>query len=136
MEIRKFEAYKYKGPDLDDLTREIFLNEIKDAIVDTKTLFGYNNNGSMYDIENEILYIYIDKKVNNKYINPCVLKIDLSDVSLEIGQIPFDEETEEEGEFIPELNFDTEVTKKTREFSAPLKQEFRKFNKTINKYNV
>jgi len=121
MEIKKFETYTYRGPELLKLTRKNVIEEIVDFLADGK-IFGYNINGPTYFNVDEVLWIHIDKEdENGKWIDNKILKLDLSDVGIEIGTAKWNDDTEDFEEFIPELNLDTDITKKVKKFKKNIK---------------
>ena len=124
MEIKKFEAYKYKGPALLKLKRKDILDAINDRLADGE-IFGYNINGTTFFLKDEILWIQITKQDDIGNWDDKIIKIDLSDVGIEIGSAEWDDEEEEYKEFIPEINLDTDITK-----------QLKTFKKDIKKYNV
>ena len=116
MKVKTFEAYNYRGKDLDSIDRAHLIEEINCQFESGK-FCGYDINGLMYEPEKEILYIYLSKEPQvNK-----VLKLDFSDLGIEIGQFPYDEELDEEGEFVPERNLDTDQIKQMKTFKKDLK---------------
>jgi hypothetical protein len=124
MNIKTFEAYKYRGPELNKLHREKFIEELNDAFTDSK-LFGYTVNGSTYFNRDEILWLHIDKDEDDgSYSDSKIIKLDLSDLGIEIGNAEWNDDTEEYDEFIPELNLDTDITKQIKKY----KQDIHKFN--------
>ena len=117
MEVKKFEAYVYRGPKLENLNRKQFLDGLIDIFTDSN-FFGYTSNGTSFDTINEILYIYIDKDTADSK----VIKLDLSDLGIEIGTQ--DWINDEPGEFHPEVNLDTETTKQMKTY----RNDIKKFN--------
>jgi hypothetical protein len=133
MEIKRFESYR--GPDIMKLNREQFLEGIYDLFTECD-LFGYTSNGTSYSVDNEILIVYLNKEVRpGKYIDKA-LKLDLSNLGIEIGTQEFDEEEEDMKDFIPEINLDTPYAHKVRNFSEPLRKEYIPIKKGAKKYNL
>jgi hypothetical protein len=124
MEVKKFEAYIYKGPTLKSINRKDFLREIMDIFTDVK-ICDYESSGTMYDLDKEELYIFADKKVGDKYVDYTTIKLDFSDMGIEFGSMEWDDEKEEHKEFVSEVNLDTDVTKQVKDF-----------RKNLGKYNV
>jgi len=127
MEIKKFEAYNYRGKDLDNIDRAHLIEEIRGQFEDGK-FCGYDINGSMYEPDKEQFYIYLTKEPNvGRTIDSInkVLKLDFSDLGIEIGTQGWNDELEEMDEFVPERNLDTEQTK-----------QIKNYKKDINKYNI
>jgi hypothetical protein len=122
MEIQKFEAYTYKGPTLKGVNRREFLHELMDIFTDIK-ICDYETSGTMYDYKNEVLYLFADKKVGDKYEDYTVIKLDLSDMGIEFGKM--EDEEDIDSEFIPEINLDTDTTK-----------QMKAYKKDIENYNV
>jgi len=54
MEIKKFEAYKYRGPSLDKMTRSKFIEELSDVFMD-QYIVGYKIGGCTYFSNDEVL---------------------------------------------------------------------------------
>jgi len=111
MEIQKFEAYKYRGKKLDVINRKEFINEISDIFA--SEMFGYNNNGTSYYPDLETLNIYLH---NDETGEDRTIKLDLSDMGIEIGHTDWYDEEEAEnhddlGVFVPERNLDLPITK-------------------------
>lgn len=119
MEIKKFEAYNYRGIPLMSIDRKKFIEEFIDTFMDQK-MFGYKVVGMTNDTENEIIYIDIESNADSKTI-----KLDFSDLGIEIGSREWNEDEEDMDEFVPEINLDTEITK-----------QMKNYKKTINKYNL
>jgi hypothetical protein len=133
MEIKKFEAYR--GPDIMNLNREQFLEGIYDLFTDCD-IFGYTSNGTSYSPDDEILIVYLSKEVGpDKYIEKA-LRLDLSNLGIEIGTQEFDEEEEEMKNFVPEISLDTPYAHKVRKFSEPLRKEHITIKKGVKKYNL
>lgn len=124
MEIKKFEAYIGTEPELMKVTRKEFIEGMIDIFIDAK-ICGYEVNGTHYYRDKEEVWFFCDKKEGNAYVDDKVIKLDLSDLGIEIGSSEWDDEKEEFGEFIPEVNLDTDVTKQVKNF-----------RKNIGKYNV
>lgn len=120
MEVKKFEAYHYKGPTIDKIDRKKFLDEIYDLFSDGQFI-GYDINGTSYKPEEEVLYIYLAKKESNGVFENRVIKLDFSDLGIEIGSQEWNEEKEEYDEFIPEINLDTEQIKQMKDFKRSTK---------------
>lgn len=119
-EIKKFEAYRGKGL---KANREDFLHEFMDIFTDQKIL-GYEISGCMFSPNEEILYLILSEE-NYQYTGvDRVIKLDLSDVGIEIGTMKFNEDEEEYEDFIPNINLDTEVTKQIKNY----KKDIKKFN--------
>jgi len=133
MEIKKFEAYR--GPDLMNLNRDKFINELIDLFTDCE-IFGYTSNGTSYTTDEEILIVYLTKEVKpGKFVNKAV-KLDLSNLGIEIGTQEFDDEKEDFNDFIPEINLDTPYAHKVKEFSEPLRKEYVPIKKNVGKFNI
>lgn len=132
MEIQKFEAYKYKGKPLMSIDRKSFISELIDSFMDQK-LFGYEVTGMSNDIEDEIIYIDIENGSTGDY---KTIKLDFSDLGIEIGTRDFDEEKEDMGDFVPQINLDTPYAKKVKDFSNPLRKEYNILKKGSEKYNL
>jgi len=124
MEIKKFEAYSYKGKDFDTINRKEFIEEFVDVFIDSK-ICGYECVGSTYLPNEEILCLHMNKYNVSKHPDFKVIKLDLSDMGIEFGTQEFDDEKEEMGEFVPEVNLDTDITKQVKNFK-----------KSIDKYNL
>jgi len=123
MEIKKFEALKYRGKDFDTITRNEFIEEFVDAFTDSK-ICGYECVGSSYSPNDEILYLHMNKFHDSKNPDFKVIKLDLSDMGIEFGTQEFDDEIEEMGEFVSEVNLDGEITKQVKNY----KNDIRKYN--------
>jgi hypothetical protein len=123
MEIKKFEAYNYTGKDLNSINRSGVLRGIVNLLSESEKIFDYEILGTMYEPEKEILYINLIKETRpfSNVENDKVLKIDFSDLGIEIGQMPYDVEKDSEGEFIPERNLDTEQIKQMKTYKKDLK---------------
>ena len=119
MEIKKFEAFKYRGPALMNANRQDVIKQIADSFLDND-LFGYTCNGTRYDSTDEVLYLYLDDENENK-----VLRLDLSDMGIEIGILPYDKKLDTELDFVSEINLDTTQTK-----------FFKNYKKDMNKFNL
>lgn len=119
MEIKKFEAIKYRGPELKNLKRKDFIEQLSETLIDGN-FFGYVVNGTTYFSDDEILWLHADKENSDGKI----IKLDLSNLGIEIGTAEWNESEEEFGEFIPEVNLGI-VTK-----------DIKDFKKDIKKYNV
>lgn len=125
MEIKKFEAYNYTGPDLMKVDRDKFIEEFIDEITDIK-LCGYECNGTTYYPKTGELWLHMDKisKENNDN-DYKIVKLDLSDMGIEIGNADWNDDKEQFEDFIPEINLDTNITK-----------EVKNFKKSLGKYNL
>jgi hypothetical protein len=123
MEIQKFEAYTYKGPTLLKLTRKEVIEQLIDNLTNGN-FGGYECNGSSYNINEEWVMLYLDKIVDGKSVDYKALKLDFSDMGIEIGKTTWDDKTEEDG-FIPEINLDTDSIKKMKSYKT-----------TLNKFNI
>ena len=133
MEIQKFEAYR--GPDIMNLDRNKVIEEIIDLFTDCE-LFGYKSNGTTFYTDEEVLIVYLNKEVKRGKFIEKALKLDLSNLGIEIGTQEFDGDTEEFKDFVPEVNLDTPYAHKVREISEPLRKEFIPIKKNVNKFNV
>ena len=122
MEIKKFEAYTYRGPALMSVKKRDVIDAISDIITGEK-MFGYDIDGTSTFDQKEELLLHLNKEVNGKYFNKTI-KLDVSDMGIEIGDAIYDEDGEFI-EFIPELNLDTDVTK-----------QIKNLKKDMNKYNI
>lgn len=122
MEIKKFEAYQYgyRGSGIKSDRKE-FIREMIDCFVDSN-LLGFSVTGTEYHPNDEILYL--DLFNENTKEESCI-KLDLSDLGIEIGKRKFDENTEEMGDFQVISNLDTDSIKHIKDYK-----------KTKNKYNV
>ena len=108
MKIERFnEAYKYgyRGKGLKSNRKQV-LEEIIDVFSEGD-LLGFEISGTEYHPNEETLYITMSKMINDEY-EECCLKLDLSGMGIEIGKKPWNEETEEPEDFIPEINLDSE----------------------------
>jgi len=120
MEIKKFEAYVYKGKPLLSINRKEFIEELVDMLTDQK-ICGYEVVGaSINDDDNIYLEVTNENLKDNK-----VIKLDLSDIGIEIGTRGWNEDEEDFEEFVPEVNLDTDSIKKMKSYKS-----------TINKFNV
>lgn len=124
MEIKKFEAYNYSGPALKDMTRKAIIEELIDSLTGEKFI-GYEIGGSQYNLNDEVAWFFLDKEENGKVIDSKILKFDFSDLGIEIGTAKWNDDKEEFGDFIPDLNLDTEITK-----------QMKNYKKDLGKYNV
>jgi len=115
MEIKKFEAYNYRGKELDVINRKEFLAEVYSQFESGKFL-GYDINGTAYESNDEVLYIYVDKDGVGK-----VIKLDFSDLGIEIGNQEWNEEKEDMDDFQPERNLDTTETKQIKSYKKDIK---------------
>jgi len=120
MEIKKFEAYNYSGLSLRKASRKIIIDELIDILTDAK-IYGYESNGITYNSKDEILWLHVDKKENGKYIDDLIIKLDLSDMGIEIGTAEWGDDKEEFGEFVPEVNLDTDITKQLKNYKKNIK---------------
>lgn len=121
MEIKKFEAYNYRGPELTKVSREQFIHEFVDLFMEQK-ICGYEINGTTYNSNFGELWLHCDKQNSDEY---KIIKLDLSDMGIEIGSAEWNDDTEEFDEFIPEVNLDTNITK-----------QIKSYKKNIGKYNL
>jgi hypothetical protein len=124
MEIKKFEAYTYNGKDFDTINRKEFIDEIIDVFADSE-ICGYDCVGTAFSPNDEILYLHMNKYHESKLPDFKVIKLDLSDMGIEFGTQDFDDEKEEMGEFVPEVNLDTDITKQVKNYK-----------KSIGSYNL
>lgn len=121
MKIVKFNEAR-NMPNIKSLSRKNVIDGLIDMLSDQE-FFGYECVGTTFETRNEILYLHLSKKVGDEYTdNDKVLKLDLSDIGIEIGIMPFNDETEEFDEFIPELNLDTKLTKPIRDYKGNIKK--------------
>lgn len=123
MKVKTFEAYNYRGKDLDNIDRAHLIEEIRGQFEDGK-FCGYDINGSMYEPDKELFYVYLTKELNvGRTIGPInkVLKLDFSDLGIEIGTQEWNDELEEMDEFVPERNLDTDQIKQMKTFKKDLK---------------
>jgi hypothetical protein len=116
MKIKKFEAYNYRGPELKDLTRDKFIEEFIDMFIDEK-ICGYEVTGSSFNPEDEILYLYVYKNNIDKTI-----KLDLSDLGIEIGTQDWDENYGEPGEFHSEVNLNSDAITQMKSYKSDIKK--------------
>ena len=117
MEIKKFEAYNYRGPAIGKLDRKIFIDNLIDIFTDQK-IFGYEIDSTTYFPKDEILWLHIEKREgNNDY---KIIKLDLSDLGIEIGNAEWNEDSDDFDEFQPELNLDTDITKRIKAYKNTL----------------
>lgn len=119
MEIKKFEAYTYRGPEIGKLNRKNFIDEFIDTFTGQK-LFGYEVGGTSYYPNKEILWLHIDKQVGGKVSDDKIIKLDLSDLGIEIGTAKWNDDKDEFYEFQPELNLDTDITKRIKAYKNTL----------------
>jgi hypothetical protein len=110
MNIKTFEAYK--GPSLDKIDRRNFLNELIDIFTDQQ-ICGSDVNGTTYQPNDEILYLETNTKT---------IKLDLSDLGIEIGTTEWTED--DDFIFTPEINLDSDITKQVKNY----KQNIHKYN--------
>lgn len=122
MEIKKFEAYTYKGPTLKSINRKKFVEQIIDILSGENKICDYETSGSMYDLNGEVLYLFGDKKVGDKYVDNIVIKLDLSDMGIEIGSMEWSDDKEEFEDFIPEINLDSDITKQVKDYKTNIKK--------------
>ena len=118
-EIKKFEAYTYRGKGLKSNRKEI-LDEIIDIFPDSKIL-DYEISGTMFETKNEILYLFLWKENNNE---EKILKLDLSDMGIEIGTMKYNEDEDEYEDFIPQIDLTSNTTKQIKNY----KSDIQKFN--------
>jgi hypothetical protein len=119
MEIKKFEAYRYRGKGLNS-NRIEFIQEFIDIFTDEQIL-GLDVTGSEFHINDEILYLECSDKNSESY----TIKLDLSDMGIEIGTREWNDDKEEFDEFILEVNLDTDTTK-----------QIKSYKKSIKNYNI
>ena len=110
MKIQKFEAYKYRCKKLDVINRKDFLNEISSVF--SSEMFGFQNTGTSYDPNEEIIKIYLHDYETGEELT---IKMDLSDIGIEIGKMEWYNEEQmndddELGVFIPKRNLDNPIT--------------------------
>ena len=120
MEIQKFEAYTYNGPSLKNVNRKQFIEELMDTFTDIK-ICDYEASGTMYKLNDEVLYIFTDKKVGDKYVDSTTIKLDFSDMGIEFGSMEWNDNKEEFEEFVAEINLDTETTKQMKDYKQSVK---------------
>ena len=118
MNIKKFEAYTYRGPAIDKIDRKGFLEEIFGQFEDGKFI-DYDINGTMYSPKEETLFIFLTK-LNGVAWDNKVVKLDFSDLGIEIGNI--DSEESEPEDFVPEINLDSEQTKQMKSYKNDIKK--------------
>ena len=129
MNIKKFEAYKYRGPELTKVSRKQFIEEFVDLFIDQK-ICEYEVNGASYYPDNGELLLHCDiKDSNGKYVDFKMIKLDISDMGIEIGMAEWNDDKEEFDDFIPEVNLDTDITKQVREYRQNIKNNI---NNTID----
>jgi len=121
MEIKKFEAYTYKGPTLKNAGRKKVLEHIIDIIGDENQICEYETNSIMYSLVDETLFLMADKKEGDKYVDSTVIKLDFSDMGIEIGNMEWNDDKEEFEDFIPEVNLDTDITKQLKDYKKNIK---------------
>jgi hypothetical protein len=119
MEIKKFEAYNYKGKDLDSINREEFLTELY-SMFEGEKICGYDINGTSWYSEKEILFLHVDKKVGEKYESK-VIQLDFSDLGIEFGSLEWNDDTEDFEDFESEKNLDTEMSKQMKSYKKDIK---------------
>jgi len=126
MEIKKFEAYKYKyrGKGL-DVNRKEFLEEMW-SFFEEGDILGYEIISTAYIESKEILMLFLNKQdANGEYTeNEKVIQLDFSDMGIEIGTMKWNKELEDYEEFVPEANLDTQETKQIKNY----KKDIRKYN--------
>ena len=115
-EIKKFEAYSYRGKGLKSNRKEI-LDEIIDVFADSKIL-DYEISGTMFEIKNEILYLFLWNENNEEII----LKLDLSDMGIEIGTMKYNEDKDEYEDFIPQIDLNSNITKQIKNYKSDIKK--------------
>jgi len=115
MKIKKF------NENIENMRRKDIIDEILSKF-EEGTFLNHDINGISFDRNNEILYIHIDKKdKNGNYSNFKVVKLDLSDIGIEIGKQEWNDDKEDFEEFIPLINLDTNYTKQAKEFKKEIK---------------
>ena len=119
MEIKKFEAYNYRGPAIGKLNRNTFIEEFTDIFTDQK-LFDYEVTSTTYFPKEEILWLHLDKQIGGKYSDSKIIKLDLSDLGIEIGTAEWNDDEDDYDEFQPELNLDTDITKRIKAYKNTL----------------
>lgn len=122
MEIKKFEAYKYgyKGKGLQS-NRKQFLEEFVDMFTD-RDILGWEITGTSYNLEEEKFWLTLSKKdKKGEYTDGKSIQLDLSDMGIEIGEMPWNDETEDYDDFIPEISLDTDQTKQMKNFKKDTK---------------
>lgn len=120
MEVKKFEALGSEN-NLLNITKIEFLKEIFELLSNSPKIFGYEIVSTYFNPKDETILINIDNKIEDS----SVIKLDVSDLGIEIGNVECDEETGDIIEFIPKSNLNTEITKN-------LKDQ----RKNIDKYNL
>lgn len=122
MEIKRFEAYNYRGPEIDKIDRKKFLEELHGQFT-AGNFIGYEISGTMYHENEEVLYIYLSEKRSKGIIyENKVIKLDFSDLGIEIGTQEWNEEKEEYEEFIPEISLNTDEIKQMKNFKSDTKK--------------
>lgn len=119
MEIKKFEAYTYRGPVISKLDRNTFIENLIDTFTDQK-LFDYEVTSTTYFPKDEILWLHIDKEIGGKYSDAKIIKLDLSDLGIEIGTAEWNDDEDDFDDFQPELNLDTDITKRIKAYKNTL----------------
>ena len=122
MEIKKFEAYKYgyRGKGLESNRKE-FIKEFVDMFTD-QDILGWEITGTSYNLDEEKLWLTLAKKdKKGEYIDGKSIQLDFSDMGIEIGEMPWNDETEDFDDFIPEISLDTEKTKQMKNFKKDTK---------------
>jgi len=129
IKINKFKELNetYKGKSFKSTRKEV-ISELTDTLVDQK-IFDCEISDVISEINSQILYITLSKKIGNNYINPdpdifnlsgdknIVLKLDLSECDMEFGI--YDYETDE---YTPKINLNTPSIKKRVEFNKTTKK--------------
>ena len=129
MEIQKFEAYTYKGPDLDKISRQEFIDEIWSDVFQDQKICGYEVSSVSYDPRSEEIFLLVDK-INNPITTGLqkVIKLDVSDMGIEIGTIEWDDKKEEYKDFIPEISLDDDIHKDLSKNAKTLRRDIKKYN--------
>ena len=82
------------------------------------TAIMYLHGRTTYFPKDEILWLHIEKREgNNDY---KIIKLDLSDLGIEIGNAEWNEDSDDFDEFQPELNLDTDITKRIKAYKNTL----------------
>jgi hypothetical protein len=66
-----------------------------------------------------------NKDSEDEYIKEKTIQLDFSDLGIEIGEMPWNDITEDYDDFIPEVSLDTDQTK-----------QMKKYKKDIKNYNL
>ena len=125
MEIKKFEAYKYgyRGKGIQSNRRQ-FLEEFVEMFTDQDFL-GFEIAGVSYNLDDEKIWLELSfKDSKGEYVVGKTIQLDLSDMGIEIGKLPFNEKTEDFEDFIPEISLDTDEIKTMKTF----KKDTKKYN--------